>query len=114
MNNHAESVKTVDREQDPPGDHLSNHSEEDNSHNENVSDNEETLPEGTAYTLHSKWLRIKHLQHIAGALGLVRDVPASQTRKLIEGELIEMERQPSNVQVIIQGTNADGNTYKFG
>ena len=112
MNSHAESVETADREEDPPGDHLPDHSEEHNSHNENdVSGNEETLPEGTTYSLHSKRLRIKQLQRIAGALGLARDTPASQTRKLIEGKLVEMDRQPSDVQVIIQGTNRDGNIY---
>ena len=88
MNSHAESVETTDREEDLPGDHLSNHSEEQDSHNENdVSGNEETLPKGITYSLHSKRLRIKQLQRIAGALGLARDEPASQTRKFIEGSL---------------------------
>ena len=73
MNSHPESIETTDREEDPPGDHLSNHSEEHDSHNENdVSGNDETLPEGTTYSLHSKRLRIKQLQRIAGALGLAR------------------------------------------
>ena len=31
----------------------------------------------------------------------------AQTKKLIEGKLIDMEHQPSDVQVIVQGTNGD-------
>ena len=42
---------------------------------------------------------------------MARDAPASQTRKLIGGKLVEMDRQSSDVQVIIQGTNGDGNIY---
>ena len=102
MESHGESLEV---------DQLSNHSEGHDSHDEVVPDSEELLPEGTTYSLHSKKLKTKQLQRIAGALGLARDVPAAQTRKLIEGKLVEMDRQPSNVQVIIQGTDGDGNMY---
>ena len=37
--------------------------------------NEGSLREGTAYSLHSKWLRVK--QRIAGALDLAEAAPAS-------------------------------------
>ena len=107
----SESLETADLEQEPLGNHLSNHSEEHDCHNENVSENEETLPEETTYCLQSKWLKIKHLQHISRALGLTRDASAAQTRKLIERKLTEMDRQPSDVQFIIQGTDGDGNIF---
>ena len=81
MNSRAGSVETADREEDPPGDHLSNHSEEHDSHNESdVSGNDETLPEGTTYSLHSKRLRTKQLQRITGALGLGETRPPHKQR----------------------------------
>ena len=91
------------------GDRSSNHSGEHESHDESLSQGEEILPKGTLYSLHSKQLRIKCLQRIAGALGLVTNAPAPQTRKLIEANLVDMECRPLDVQVIVQGTHLDGN-----
>ena len=88
---------------------LSDHSRE--SHNESTSEDEGSLPQGTPYSLYSKRLRSKCIQRIAGALGLATGASAAQTRKLIEEKLIEMGRQPSEVQIIVQGTNGDGKIY---
>ena len=110
MNSRAGHVEIVDNVEDDD-EHLSSHSEERDSRDENASGNEETLPEGTTYSLYSKRLRSKHLQRIAGSLSLATDASAAQTRKLIEGKLVEMGRQPSDVQVITQGNNGDGNIF---
>ena len=88
---------------------LSDHSRE--SHNESTSEDEGSLPQGTPYSLYSKRLRSKCIQRVAGALGLATGASAAQTRKLIEEKLIEMDRQPSEVQIIVQGTNGDGKIY---
>ena len=110
MNSRAGHVEIVDNVEDDD-EHVSSHSEERDSRDENASGNEETLPEGTTYSLYSKRLRSKHLQRIAGSLSLATDASAAQTRKLIEGKLVEMGRQPSDVQVITQGNNGDGNIF---
>ena len=109
MNSQVEPVEIAGADEEL-GEHSSNHSEQE-SHDENMSDEEEIPPKGTPYSLYSKRLRIKYLQQIAGALGLATDASAAQTRKLIEGKLAEMERQPTDVQVIIQGTNGDDNIF---
>ena len=93
------------------GDRSSNHPDERGSNDESASEGEETLPEGTTYSIYLKRLRTRYLQRIAGALGLAEDVSAIQTRKLLEEKLREMEREPCNVQVIVQGTNDDGNIF---
>lgn len=109
MDSHVELVENTGAYEEL-GEHLSNHSEQE-SHDESVSDGEETIPKGTPYPLYSKRLRIKCLRRIAGALGLATDASAAQTRKLIEEKLVEMDRQPTDVQVIVQGTNDDGNIF---
>ena len=106
----ASPTQTTAIEQEP-GDRSSNHPDERGSNNESASEGEEILPEGTTYSLYSKQLRTRYLQRMAGALGLAEDVSATQTRKLLEEKLRGMECEPSNVQVIVQGTNDDGNIF---
>ena len=50
--------------------------------------------------LNSKWLQ---LQQIASALQLPTSGTAAVTRQLVEGRLTEMDREPRNVQVVVQG-----------
>ena len=107
MENHVEPVEIANEDQ---GEHSSHHSEQD-SRDESESDDAETLPKGTPYSLYSKRLRLKYLQQIAGALDLAKDASATQTRKLIEGKLLDMDRQPTDVQVIVQGTSGDDNIF---
>ena len=45
-----------------------------------------------------------HLQQIADTLGLPTKGSAAVTRQLIEGKLMEMGKEPPNVQVVVQGT----------
>ena len=80
---------------------LSDHPEHAKSNNESSSDGMEGLLQGTAYSLHSKRLKSKNIQRIAGALGLSTGASAAQTRKLIEKKLKETGCQPSQVQVIV-------------
>ena len=53
----------------------------------------------------------KSIQRIAGAFGLPTGTSVAQTRKLIERKLKESGCQPSQVQVIVQGTSGDDNVY---
>ena len=59
-------------------------------------DNSETklVPKGPSYPLNSKCVKALHLQKIAVALGLLTRGTAAMTRQLIEGKLLEMDRNP--------------------
>jgi len=70
----------------------------------------EGIPTGTAYHLNSKRLKTFHLRRIAATLGVVESASAEDTRTIIEGKLCEMGKDPTDVQVIIQGTG-DGTFY---
>ena len=59
----------------------------------------EGVPKGPVYSLNSKRLTALHLQRIADSLGLPTKGSAAVTRQLIEGKLIEMGKEPPNVQV---------------
>ena len=63
------------------------------------------VPKGPSYRLISKRVKALHLQQIAAALGLPTRGTAAITRQLIEGKLLEMDREPKNAQVVTQGTS---------
>ena len=63
------------------------------------------MPKGPSYPLISKCVKALHLQQIAEALGLPTRGTAAITRQLIEGKLLEMDREPKNAQVVTQGTS---------
>ena len=69
------------------------------------------VPKGPVYSLNSKRLTALHLQRIADSLGLPTKGSAAVTRQLIEGKLMEMGKEPPNVQVVVQGT--DENSVLF-
>ena len=71
----------------------------------------EGVPKGPVYSLNSKRLTALHLQRIADSLGLPTKGSAAVTRQLIEGKLMEMGKEPPNVQVVVQGT--DENSVLF-
>ena len=64
---------------------------------------EEEFPEGRTYPLNSKQLVFDQLQVLAKKLAveLPSGVSIEETRKLIEGRLLELEREPRNVQVVV-------------
>ena len=64
--------------------------------------NQVTMPSGKQYLLNSRRLGAVHLRSIAGVLGLPTQASADELRQLIDGKLVEMDREASNVQVIIQ------------
>ena len=78
-----------------------------------ISDNNEDteLPEGDAYTLNSRYLNATHLQCVAEPLSLLKGGSMATTRQLIEGKLVELDHEPSNVHVILQGK--DQGVHKF-
>ena len=65
------------------------------------------LPRGDVYALNSRRLNATQLQGIAESLELPQGGSISTIRQLIEGKLIEMEHEPKNVQVILQGKGKD-------
>jgi len=85
---------------------MTEHLEHESGH-DSLSEPEDCMSKGTSYSLHSKRLEVKCLQRMSEAIGLATDAPATQTRKLIEMKLVEMDRLPSDVQVIVQGTDLD-------
>ena len=63
-------------------------------------DREEVLP------LNSRRLTITMLKQLAGALGLPRSASADELRQLISGQLEGMDKEPMQVQVVLQKTEA--------
>ena len=63
------------------------------------------MPKGPTYPLNLKRVKAGQLQRIAASVGLPTTGTAAVTRQLIEGKLMEMEREPKNAQVVIQDTS---------
>jgi len=63
---------------------------------------EENLPKGAYYHLNSKKLKTKQLKRVAQAMDLAVNASAEGTRRMIEGKLREMDRDPLEVQVVVQ------------
>ena len=68
---------------------------------------EESLPGSTfpirrTYPLNSKRIVASQLQTLAKLLELPTGASASETRQIIEGQLLELGHQPQNVQVVVQ------------
>ena len=62
----------------------------------------DALPEGQVFSLSSSRLRKTHLCLAAEVLRLPTTMGVEETRQLIEGQLISMNREPGLVQVILQ------------
>ena len=71
----------------------------------------ECVPKGPAYSLNSRHLTIAHLQRIVDSLGLPTNGSAAVTRQLMEGKLMEMGREPQNIQVVVQGMDENSVLY---
>jgi len=69
------------------------------------------VPEGPAYPLTSKRLKVRQLQQIAWNLQLPTSGTAAVTRQLVESKLTEMGREPRNVQVVIKGTGENDSMF---
>ena len=68
-------------------------------------------PEGTAYHINSRRLKTRQIRRIAAALGVtVGSASAEDTRTIVEGKLREMDKNPTEVQVIVQGSDDDSGT----
>ena len=64
--------------------------------------------EGTAYHINSRRLKTRQIRRIAAALGVtVGSASAEDTRTIVEGKLREMDKNPTEVQVIVQGSDDD-------
>jgi len=62
---------------------------------------EEIFPKGTTYPLNSKRIASGQLQSLAKALNLPTGASNEETRQILEGKLMELEREPRNVQVVM-------------
>lgn len=77
------------------------HSQQDNL--EVTKPNEHEWPEGTAYHINSRRVKMWQLRWIAAALGVTAESASTEdTRIIIEVKLREMDKDPPEVQVIIQ------------
>ena len=65
------------------------------------------IPEGEQYSLVSKRLKAVRIQQIAEALDLPTRSSTAEARQAIKEKLTDMEYEPENVQVIIQGRGDD-------
>ena len=76
---------------------------------------ERALSGGKSYPLYSKRLNASHLQLLAGALGLPTTASPDETRQnlMIDGRLADMEREPQNVQVVVQETEVCGTEVRL-
>ena len=67
-----------------------------------VTEEDDELPEGKMLPLNSKKLVLEQLRTLASMLGIgAAKATAAQTRQLIEGKLLELDREPRSVQVIL-------------
>ena len=70
-----------------------------------LSSDEDEFPEGDIFPLNSRRIKGCWIQRIAEALELPGRASLEETRQIIEGKLMELQYQPQNVQVIVQGKN---------
>lgn len=66
-----------------------------------MEESDDELPRGKMLPLNSKRLVLEQLRTLASMLGISVRATAAQTRQLIEGKLMELEREPRSVQVIV-------------
>ena len=60
----------------------------------------------------SRRLKTRQLRRIAAALGVtVGGASAEDTRTIVEGKLREIDKNPTEVQVIVQGSDDDSQWY---
>ena len=72
---------------------------------------ENEWPDGAAYHMNSRRLKTRQLRRIAAALGVTAEsASAEDTRTIIEGKLRERDKNPTEVQVIVQDSDDDGGT----
>ena len=68
------------------------------------------LPRGRLLPLNSKRITSTFIRVLAKGLGLPTEASAEDLRRMIEGKLTEEDREPRNVQVLIQDTEGGGAT----
>ena len=83
------------------------HGMEELSENDPPEIDEFEIPEGEQYSLVSKRLKAVRIQQIAEALDLPTRSLTAEARQAIKEKLTDMEYEPENVQVIIQGRGDD-------
>ena len=64
---------------------------------------EEKFPQGRTYPLNLKRMASGQLQTLAKVLELPTGVSNEEMQQLLEGKLMELEREPRNVQVVVRG-----------
>ena len=57
--------------------------------------------------LNSKRLTVTHLRRLANSIGVPVDAGGEELRQMIDGKLLEMGREPRNVQVFVGATSRD-------
>ena len=67
----------------------------------------EVLPRGRTLLLNSKRLTGTMVQQIAKSMELPTSASLEDTRQMFEGKIGKMEREPRNVQVVLQDVEGD-------
>lgn len=107
----AESTVELVTEDPPTGQESEEDARSCASSPEHSEDEAEWAPKGQTYPLNSKRVKVGHLQRIAGSLGLPATGTAAVTRQLIEGKLIELDREPRNAQVVVEDTSENSSIF---
>ena len=66
------------------------------------SSQQPSTAEGNVHPLNSRKLKVKHLRLLAETLELPTAASADEVRQMVEGTLKEREREPENVQVVVE------------
>ena len=67
---------------------------------------EQVIPDGSLFPLNSRRLRSVHVRLLAQTLGLpTANISIEEIRQLIDGALLEREKEPRNCQVVVQEHN---------
>ena len=69
------------------------------------------IPDGEQYSLISKRLKPSRIQQIAEALGLPTVSSTAEARQMIQEKLSELDYEPLDVQVIVQGRGDDASIF---
>ena len=83
---------------------------EDQTDREMLGQDPQEWPEGDTFPLNSKCFTLWRLKQIGEGLGISPSATHSQLKLMIEGKLMEMGHDPSNVQVILSDGDESGIT----
>ena len=70
-------------------------------------------PRGRALPLNSKHLTSKHFKRLAQALDVLTTAASADIAQMVSGKLLELEREPQNMQVLVGLKSTDANAVSL-